>query len=61
MRSRKRRSAPGPDETAPAAGEGEPTRVVVTDTGDARAHSGGTALTGHRGPAVETGSPPVGG
>ncbi|MEU0632267.1 tetratricopeptide repeat protein [Streptomyces sp. NPDC005989] len=64
MRFWKRRSTPGPDvtspdEAGPEAGGGVPTRAVeVTDTGDAQAHGGGTALTGYRGPAPEPAGPP---
>ncbi|MFF3786903.1 hypothetical protein [Streptomyces sp. NPDC001933] len=32
--------------------------MEATDTGDAHAHDGGTALTGYRGPASEPAGPP---
>ncbi|GGW82730.1 hypothetical protein GCM10010350_79400 [Streptomyces galilaeus] len=58
MRFRKRRSTPDPDEAGPEAEGGVPTHpVVVTDTGDAHAHDGATALTGYRGPVPEHAGP----
>ncbi|WP_406396475.1 tetratricopeptide repeat protein [Streptomyces sp. NBC_00887] len=61
MRRRKRRSMPNPDEAGPEAEGGVPTQpVVVTDTGDAHAYDGGTALTGYRGPVPEPHGPSAG-
>lgn len=58
MRFRKRRSTPDPDEAGPEAEGGVPTHpVVVTDTGDAHAYDGATALTGYRGPVPEHAGP----
>ena len=58
MRFRKRRSTPDPDEAGPESEGGVPTHpVVVTDTGDAHAHDGATALTGYRGPVPEHAGP----
>ncbi|MEV0992459.1 tetratricopeptide repeat protein [Streptomyces sp. NPDC049949] len=60
-RNRKRRSTPDPDEAGLDAEGGAPTgQVVVTDTGDAHAADGGTALTGYRGPVAQPAGPATG-
>jgi NB-ARC domain/Tetratricopeptide repeat len=62
MSSRKRRrtsdtGGPG-DAGVEKRAASEPT-VVVSDTGDARAEDGGTAVTGYRGPAPDEANPPA--
>ncbi|MDT0549211.1 tetratricopeptide repeat protein [Streptomyces lonegramiae] len=54
MRWRLRRRKPGPSASGPVP------RQIITDTGTAHAHDGGAAVTGYRGPGLNTGGSPTG-